>query len=226
MRVLVVDDEKDLCEILQYNLEAEGYEVVTALSADEALHKEIASFDLLLLDVMMEGMSGFELAKMLRARQDTSHIPIIFITALDGEDDAVRGLNLGADDYIVKPLSLRELKARVKAVLRRTVREDNKADEALVGFETLLLDRRTKSATLDGTKLQLTKLEFELLSLFLEHQGMLFDRDSLLRQCWPEGTVVSDRTVDVNIARLRKKIGRYGNFIKARQGYGYTFDGK
>ncbi len=226
MRVLVVDDEKDLCEILQYNLEAEGYEVVTALSADEALHKEIASFDLLLLDVMMEGMSGFELAKMLRARQDTSHIPIIFITALDGEDDAVRGLNLGADDYIVKPLSLRELKARVKAVLRRTVREDNKADEALVGFETLILDRRTKSATLDGERLQLTKLEFELLSLFLEHQGMLFDRDSLLRQCWPEGTVVSDRTVDVNIARLRKKIGRYGNFIKARQGYGYTFDGK
>ncbi len=226
MRVLVVDDERDLCEILQYNLEAEGYEVVTALSADEALHKEIASFDLLLLDVMMEGMSGFELAKMLRARQDTSHIPIIFITALDGEDDAVRGLNLGADDYIVKPLSLRELKARVKAVLRRTVREGNRADGTLVGFETLLLDLRTKSATLDGTKLQLTKLEFELLSLFLEHQGMLYDRDSLLRQCWPEGTVVSDRTVDVNIARLRKKIGRYGNFIKARQGYGYTFDGK
>ncbi len=226
MRILVVDDERDLCEIVQYNLQEEGYEVDYALSAEDALKKGISSYDILLLDVMMEGMSGFELARMLRARQDTSHIPIIFITALDGEEDTVRGLNLGADDYMAKPLSLRELRARVKAVLRRSAREGNKADGEVVRYETLVLEPRSKTATLDGAKLQLTKLEFELLSLFLEHQGMLFDRDSLLRQCWPSGTVVSDRTVDVNIARLRKKLGRYGNFIKARQGYGYTFDGE
>ncbi len=224
MRILVVDDERDLCEIVQYNLREDGYEVDYALSADDALKRDIAHYDLLLLDVMMEGMSGFELARMLRSRQDTSHIPIIFITALDGEDDTVRGLNLGADDYMVKPLSLRELRARVKAVLRRTVSEGDKEDGDLVRYETLVLDSGSKTATLDGARLQLTKLEFELLNLFLEHKGMLFDRDSLLRQCWPSGTVVSDRTVDVNIARLRKKIGRYGNFIKARQGYGYTFD--
>ncbi len=226
MRILVVDDERDLCEIVQYNLQEEGYEVDYALSAEEALKRDIARYDLLLLDVMMEGMSGFELARTLRARQDTSHIPIIFITALDGEDDTVRGLNLGADDYMVKPLSLRELRARVKAVLRRTMHEGNKEEGDLVRCETLVLHPSSKTAMLDGARLQLTKLEFELLSLFLEHQGQLFDRDSLLRQCWPSGTVVSDRTVDVNIARLRKKIGRYGNFIKARQGYGYTFDGE
>ncbi len=226
MRILVVDDERDLCEIVQYNLQEEGYEVDYALSAEDALKRDIASYDILLLDVMMEGMSGFELARMLRARQYTSHIPIIFITARDGEEDTIRGLNLGADDYMAKPLSLRELSARVKAVLRRSAHEVNKVEGDLVCFETLVLHPSSKTATLDGAKLQLTKLEFELLSLFLEHQGKLFDRDSLLRQCWPSGTVVSDRTVDVNIARLRKKLGRYGNFIKARQGYGYTFDGE
>ncbi len=221
MRILVVDDEPDLCEILQYNLEAEGYEVDTALSAEEALRGgDSAAYDLLLPDVMMGGMSGFELARTLRGREETADTPIIFITALGGEDDTVRGLNLGADDYMTKPLSMREVKARVKAVLRRAGQHGG----SLITCGALALATADKTATLHGERLPLTRLEFELLSLFLRHPGRLFTRDTLLGRCWPEGTVVSDRTVDVNIARLRKKLGEYGNCIKARHGYGYTFE--
>ncbi len=227
MRILVVDDEQDICEILQYNLEAEGYEVEIAHSAEAALRMDIASFNLLLLDVMMEGLSGFELAKQLRGRSDTAHIPIIFVTALDGEEEIVKGLNLGADDYIPKPLSMRALKARVRAVLRRTSQQEAVRNErTILAFETLLLDTEGKRLTLNGVHVQLTKLEFELLSLFLSHRGRLFDRESLIDRCWPKGTVGSDRTVDVSIARLRKKLGKYGMYLKARIGYGYTFDGE
>ncbi len=220
MRILVVDDEQDICEILQYNLEEDGYEVETAQSAEEALEKDIATFDLLMFDVMMDGMTGFQLAQLLRGRSDTADIPIIFITALDSEADTVRGLNLGADDYIAKPLSLREVKARIKAVLRRTTQHDG----GQINYGNLLLDIVSKTATLDGERLRLTKLEYELLLLFLQNPGKLFNRERLLSRCWPQGTVVSDRTVDVNIARLRRKIGKYGKQIKARIGYGYTFE--
>ncbi len=231
MRILVVDDEQDLCEILQYNLETEGYKVDYADSAEEAFHKDLPSFDLILLDVMMGEMSGFRFARMLKSNPETADIPIIFITALDNEDDTIQGLNLGADDYIAKPLSLREVKARVKAVLRRIVREKETnreepqlPNEGLIAYETLRINPTTKMATLDGEKLSLTKLEFELLSFFLQNPGKLYDRERLLEQCWPAGTIVSDRTVDVTITRIRKKIGRYGPHIKARFGYGYTFE--
>ncbi len=226
MRILVVDDEQELCEILQYNLETEGYEVEIALSAEDALGKNLVSFDLLLLDVMMGEMSGFELANELKKTPSTAHIPIIFITALDEEEYIVSGLNLGADDYIAKPLSMREVKARVKAVLRRSSPiEDENRDDCIV-FDALSINLIKKTATLHSEPLHLTRLEFELLSLLLQHPGRLYDRDSLLHLCWPKDTVVGDRTVDVNIARLRRKIGEYGKQIKSRIGYGYTFDDK
>ncbi|MCD7720904.1 MAG: response regulator transcription factor [Prevotellaceae bacterium] len=226
MRILVVDDEQDLCDILQYNLETEGYEVDTACSAEEALRLDLGAYDLLLLDIMMGEMSGFQLARALRAREDTRDLPIIFITALDGEDNLIKGLNLGADDYMEKPLSLSEVKARVRAVLRRARKgaSEEGAQRERITFETLSLDPSRKTAKLDGQPLQLTKLEFELLSLLLSHRGKLYDRETLLKECWPSDTVVLDRTVDVNIARLRKKLGRYGKLIKARFGYGYVFE--
>lgn len=229
MKILVVDDEQDLCEILQFNLETEGYEVDTANSAEEALTLSLKSYDLLLLDVMMGEMSGFQMARRLKDSPETANIPIIFLTALDTEDNTVKGLNIGADDYISKPVSIRELKARVKAVLRRT-HNDAPAAHAekelgdVVEFETLQVNQISKTVMLDGEKISLTKLEFELLNLFLRKRNKVFEREELLRICWPSDTYVLDRTVDVNITRLRKKIGRYGKHIKTRFGYGYTFE--
>lgn len=229
MKILVVDDEQDLCEILQFNLETEGYEVDTANSAEEALTLSLKNYDLLLLDVMMGEMSGFQMARRLKDNPETANIPIIFLTALDTEDNTVKGLNIGADDYISKPVSIRELKARVKAVLRRT-HNDAPAAHAekepgdVVEFETLQVNQVSKTVMLDGEKISLTKLEFELLNLFLRKRNKVFEREELLRICWPSDTYVLDRTVDVNITRLRKKIGRYGKHIKTRFGYGYTFE--
>jgi len=217
-----VDDEEDICEILKYNLENEGYEVETANSAEEALTRTDLP-DLMLLDVMMDGMSGFQLARKLKENAGTENIPIIFITALDDEDDMVRGLNLGADDYIAKPLSMKEVKARVNAVLRRAKASASNQNTNIIVYEEIAIDRDNKTASLDGTPLPLTKLEMELLTLFLQNPGRVFSREALLQKCWPQEVYVLERTVDVNITRLRKKIGRYGAFIRNRQGYGYCF---
>lgn len=235
MKILVVDDEQDICEILQYNLEAEGYEVATANSAEEAL-EEITKTktktelpDLILLDVMMGEMSGFQMARRLKDNPDTARISIIFITALDSEDNTIKGLNIGADDYIAKPLSMKEVKARVKAVLRRSAtyafpnKESDVPASKYVTYEGITLNLDAKTATLNGEELSLTKLEFELLSLFLQHPGKVFGRNDLLERCWPQDVYVLDRTVDVNITRLRKKIGSYGQQIKTRVGYGYLW---
>ncbi|MCI6504598.1 MAG: response regulator transcription factor [Prevotella sp.] len=230
MKILVVDDEQDLCEILQYNLETEGYEVDTANSAEEAMQMSLTDYSLLLLDIMMGEMSGFQMARRLKEQPATAHIPIIFITALDNEDSTVKGLNIGADDYIAKPISIKELKARVAAVLRRANSEKERdtasrqKDGETVTYKTLSVDTSSKTVTLDGEKIALTKLEFELLLLFLRKPNKVFAREELLRRCWPSDTYVLDRTVDVNITRLRKKIGRYGKQIKTRFGYGYTFE--
>ncbi len=229
MKILVVDDEQDICEILQYNLEIEGYEVTTANSAEEALSLPLSQFSLILLDVMMGEISGFQMAMILKDREDTRSIPIIFITALDGEDDIVRGLNIGADDYVSKPLSLKEVKARVRAVLRRAtvaegVGETPAGSEAAVVFEGIRLNLDSKKAMLDGEDVSLTKLEFELLALLIQNANRVFSREELLRRCWPQDVFVLDRTVDVNITRLRKKLGRYGKHIKTRVGYGYGFE--
>jgi len=232
-RILVVDDEQDLCEILLYNLNAAGYDAEAAYSGETAfvqivnrtrlaLSSSEKSFDLLILDVMMPGMSGFELAERLKGNPATSSIPIIFLTAKDTEDDTLQGFGLGADDYVTKPFSVREVVARVKAVLARS--QSTAIGETIVSFEGLVLDLGKKSATVDGESVSLTKTEFELLGLLLRHRGQVFSRQQIFDAVWPEDVVVSDRTVDVNITRMRKKIGRYGSYIVSRQGFGYYFE--
>ena len=228
MKILVVDDELDICEILQYNLETEGFEVMTVNSAEEALELPLHEFALILLDVMMGEMSGFQMARKIKDNPVTAEIPIIFITALEGEDNLVKGLNIGADDYIAKPLSMKEVKARVRAVLRRAsqpqLQQTIITTDNIICYEGITLDKNAKTATLDSQNLSLTKLEYELLSLLLQHPGKVFSREDLLRHFWPQDVLVLDRTVDVNITRLRKKIGRYGKQIKTRVGYGYCFE--
>lgn len=224
-RILVVDDEQDLCEILNFNLETEGYQVETANSAEEALEKDIASYNLLLLDVMMGGMSGFQLAKQLKNSEVTAHIPIIFLTARDTENDTVTGFNLGADDYISKPFSIREVMVRVRAVLRRTASRLEGAEEpAVISYQGLLLNLDKKSVSVDGEDVPFTKTEFELLRLLLEERGRVFSRQELIDRVWPKDVLVLDRTVDVNITRMRKKIGKFAKCIVTRLGFGYYFD--
>ena len=221
-KILVVDDEQDLCEILLYNLTAAGYQAQAAYSAEMAIEKGLSHFDMLILDVMMPGMSGFELAKRLKDDPKTSKLPIIFLTAKDTEDDTLQGFGLGADDYVTKPFSVREVVARVKAVLSRS--QSNQAKESLITFEGLVLDLGKKTTTVDGESVWLTKTEFELLGLFLRHRGQVFSRQQIFDAVWPDDVIVSDRTVDVNITRMRKKIGRYGSRIVSRQGFGYCFE--
>lgn len=224
-RILVVDDEQDLCEILKFNLETEGYEVETANSAEEALEMDIASFDLLLLDVMMGGMSGFQLAKQLKDNPMTANVPIIFLTARDTENDTVTGFNIGADDYISKPFSIREVMVRVHAVLRRTAEQAGDADESkIINYQGLQLNLDKKTVSIDGEAIPFTKTEFELLRLFLEERGKVFSRQELIDRVWPKDVMVLDRTVDVNITRMRKKIGKFAKCIVTRLGFGYYFD--
>lgn len=221
-KILVVDDEESLCEILQFNLEVEGYEVDVAYSAEQALGMHPERYSLILLDVMMGEMSGFRMARELKSRPETARVPIIFCTARDTEDDTVAGLNLGADDYIPKPFSVREVLARVRSVLRRTA--DERAREETIVYEGLAMQMRRKSCTLDGEPVQLTKKEFEILALLLRNRGVIFTREEMLHRVWSDEVVVLDRTVDVNITRLRRKIGRYGDHIVTRLGYGYGFE--
>lgn len=218
-RILVVDDETDICAILKYNLEKAGYEVDTAQSSEEVLETGVDGYDLILLDVMMGEISGFELAERLRSAPATKSLPIIFITAKDTEDDTVTGLDIGADDYIPKPFSVREVLSRVQAVLRRSGKASN-----VMTFKGLTLDENSKTIKVDGQEVALTKTEFETLALLMSHQGRVFSRDEILRAVWPDDTIVIERTVDVTITRLRKKIGPYGSSIITRHGYGYAFE--
>ncbi|WP_018464460.1 response regulator [Segatella paludivivens] len=224
-RILVVDDEQDLCEILKFNLETEGYEVETANSAEEALTMDIAGFDLLLLDVMMGGVSGFSMAKTIKKEPATANIPIIFLTARDTENDTVTGFNIGADDYISKPFSIREVMVRVRAVLRRTSDDGAAAvEQQLISYQGLEMNLSKKTVAIDGEDIPFTKTEFELLQLLLEERGRVFSRQELIDRIWPKDVLVLDRTVDVNITRLRKKIGRFSKCIVTRLGFGYYFD--
>ena len=218
----MVDDEESICEILQLTLSAEGYSVDTAYSAEEAMKLPLEQYSLLLLDVMMGEMSGFRLVQILRSDPKTKNLPVIFCTAKDSKDDAIVGLNLGADDYISKPFLGREVVARVKSVLRRS-RQEKKEGNA-VEYKTLRMDEEKKLCYLDGNLVQLTKKEFEILLLFLRNMGHIFSRSDILHRVWTDDVVVTDRTVDVFITRLRKKIGSYGQNIVTRLGYGYGFN--
>lgn len=221
--ILVVDDETDLTETLKFNLETEGYNVTTAASAEEALTLNIASYNLLLLDVMMGGMSGFALARKLKENPETAHVPIIFLTARDTENDTVTGFNLGADDYISKPFSIREVMVRVRAVLRRTT-TDSAAEPHVLSYQGIELNLDKKTVSIDGEDVPFTKTEFELLHLLIGERGRVFSRQELIDRVWPRDVMVLDRTVDVNITRLRKKIGRFSKCIVTRLGFGYYFD--
>ncbi len=200
-RILVVDDEEDLREILRFNLEAEGFEVETAASAEEVLstfHFPLSTFQLILLDVMMDRMSGFEMAQRMREAGDNT--PIIFLTARDAHDDQLQGFGVGADDYITKPFSFDTVLARVKAVLRRS----------------------SSSSLSSSTSLtSLTRREHLILDLFRQQPGRFFTREEILAAVWPDDTLVGERSVDVHIARLRKKLGSEGQRIVNKTGFGY-----
>ena len=225
-RILIVDDEETLCEVLKINLENEGYDVDTALSAEEALLLDLKKYSLILLDVMMGEISGIKMAKMLKANVTTADIPIIFCTARDTEDDMIMGLKLGADDYIMKPYTVRNVVARVKSVLRRTSVHSsitiNEIQNALK-VEGLHLDLEFKRCVVDGEDVKLARKEFELLSYLMSHRGKICSREQILNRIWSDEVVVLDRTIDVNIARLRSKIGKYGSYIVTRSGFGYGF---
>ncbi len=223
-RILVVDDEQDLCEILKFNLETEGYFVDTANSAEDALTMDITSYDLIMLDVMMGQMSGFAMARQLKKDDATKDIPIIFLTARDTENDTVTGFNLGADDYISKPFSLREVLVRVRAVLRRTSNIIEEPEHKLIKYQELVLNLDNKTLSIEGNDVPVTKTEFEILHTLLNEKGRVFSRQELIDRIWPNDVLVLDRTVDVNITRLRKKVGPYSKCIVTRLGFGYYFD--
>lgn len=219
-RILVVDDEEDLCEILKFNLENEGYEVDTANSAEEALKMDICNYNLLLLDVMMGEISGFKMASMLKKDKKTARIPIIFITAKDTENDTVTGFNLGADDYISKPFATRSggtCQGRTKTHLARR----NGACTGTDFLQDAGAGHHQEKVCIDGEEAPLTKKEFEILLLLLQNKGRVFSREDILNRIWSDEVYVLDRTIDVNITRLRKKIGIYGKCIVTRLGYGY-----
>lgn len=226
-RILVVDDEETLCDALAFNLEAEGYSVDTAYSAEEALTRDLAGYDLVLLDIMMGEISGTQLARIMKSNPATASVPIIFCTARDSEEDMVDGLDLGADDYIVKPYSLKSVLARVRTVLRRTSptaappAAGNEPQTA--AYKGLVLSGRTRICMVDGVEVRMPRKEFEILYLLLSNPGRVFSRAELLREIWPDEVVVLDRVVDVNITRIRQKIGGYGRNIITRSGYGYGF---
>ncbi|MCM1450199.1 MAG: response regulator transcription factor [Clostridiales bacterium] len=230
VRILVIDDEESICEILKYNLEKEGYDVDTVYSAEEALTLDIKLYQLLIVDIMMDRMSGFDLVKRLKNSQATERIPVIFCSALSGEDDTVMGLNIGADDYIRKPFNIGEVVARVRSVLRRSqigeqtathIKEGNYEPD--ITFKTLRIDRNQKQCFINGKLVQLTRNEFDILLFFLEHRNRIHSRQDIIQNVWGKGAVVVNRSVDVNIARLRGKLGEYVQHITTRPGFGYGF---
>ena len=230
-RILIVDDEETLCEVLKLNLENEGYDVDIAFSAEQALTYNLEAYSLILLDIMMGEISGITMAKMVKSNIKTAKIPIIFCTARDTEDDMIMGLNLGADDYIMKPYTVRNVIARVKSVLRRTsgykgnsvIPSESIEKNKTLKVEGLALDLEFKRCTIDGEEIKLARKEFELLAYLISHRGKICSREQILSSVWSNEVIVLDRTIDVNITRLRSKIGVYGSYIVTRSGFGYGF---
>jgi DNA-binding response OmpR family regulator len=221
--ILVVDDEEDICEILKFNLESEGFQVDTVTSAEEAMKKKLEKYQLYLLDVMMKGMSGYRLADEIRKRRKLN-APLFFITAKNSENDKLTGFSVGADDFITKPFSIKEVVARIKAVLRRS----DSGGEALtettkISIAGIELDLEKKRLTVDNTREDLTPIEFQILQILMKNPGRIFGREQFLDHIWRDVNV-TDRTVDVHITRLRKKLGKYGAYLVTRKGYGYCFE--
>ena len=226
-KILVVDDEDTLCEVLRFNLEVTGYDVDVAQSAEEALTKiSQTPYNLVILDVMMGETSGFTLARKLKADKDTKDIPIIFLTAKDSEDDMIAGLNIGADDYIFKPYTIRNIVARVGTVLRRTmpVEEEPEEDKNVIHVGELSIDTTSRSVYINGNYIRMPRKEYEILKLFVSTPGRVYTREEILSKIWGDDVVVIPRVVDVNVTRLRKKLGDFGDRIMSRSGYGYGFE--
>jgi DNA-binding response OmpR family regulator len=219
-KILIVDDEKDLCEILQFNLESEGFSIDVAYSGEEALKKPLEEFNLILLDVMMGGISGFKTANIIRKERNLL-VPIIFLTAKGEENDVLTGFNVGADDYISKPFSIKEVVARIKAILKRGAKQIGEKSD--ITYKELTLNKKQKDIFLEGKNVNLTRKEFEILLLLMKNMDQYISRDEILKRIWDDDVIVTERNVDVNIARLRKKIGKYGANIKGKSGYGYCF---
>ena len=231
VRILVIDEEEAVCEILKFNLEKEGYEVDWAYSAEEALDMDLSGYSLFMVDIMMDQLSGYDFAKRVRNVTETEFTPILFCSALSNEDSVVKGLNIGADDYVTKPFVIDEVLARVRAILRRSGQAthrmpavNERADyESDVIFRTLRIDRNDKTVYLDGEELPLTRTEYDILLFFLIHRNRIYSREEIINQVWGDNVVVTNRTIDTNITRLRKKIGQYSNNLVTRQGFGYGF---
>jgi len=220
-KILIVDDERDICEILEFNLANEGYEVEVAYSAEEALKKLTGEYSLILLDVMMGGMSGYKMAEKLR--KEGNDIPIIFLTAKDTENDMLTGFSVGGDDYISKPFSLKEVVARVKAVLKRTQSDTSlAANQMTIGDVTI--DFQAKELLVGKQVIPLTKTEFEIIKLLASNPSRIFGREDMIDRLWKDAPFVTERTVDVHITRLRKKLGDRASLIISRPGYGYRFN--
>lgn len=225
-KILVVDDEETLCDGLAFNLEAEGYDVDTAYSAEQALALDLSGYSLVLLDIMMGQISGLQLARIMKANPATASVPIIFCTARDTEDDMITGLDLGADDYIAKPYSLKTVMARIRTVLRRTSATSSTVlpkSREVVSYKGLVLSVDNRTCTVNGKDVRMARKEFEILLKLMSNPGKVFSRAELLSQIWPDEVVVLDRVVDVNITRIRRKIGAYAANIITRSGYGYVF---
>lgn len=229
IRILVIDDEESYCEVLKRSLEREAYDVDTADSAETALGYDLSLYQLIIVDIMMERISGFDFAKRVRSNPATEKIPIIFCSALNGEEETVMGLNIGADDYITKPFVIGEVIARVRAVLRRTQASDHVAYnmpkaqyEPDITFKTMRLNRNEKTCYINGQEIPLTRKEFDLLLFFLVNRERIHSREEIMSQVW-DNVEVTTRTVDTNLARLRQKIKPYGANIVTRTGFGYGF---
>lgn len=235
-KILVIDDEEAVCEILKFNLEKEGYEVDTAYSAEEALDMDLDGYSLFLVDIMMDQLSGFDFAKRVRNVTATENTPILFCSALSDEDCVVKGLNIGADDYVTKPFVIGEVLARVRAILRRSgqtrrrsaseIEQEQSIYESDVVFKDLRIDRNDKEVYLNKEALALTRTEYDILLFFLTHRNRIYSRDEIIKSVWGDDVVVTGRTIDTNITRLRRKLGDYDKYIVTRQGFGYGFKEK
>lgn len=221
-KILIVDDEPEICEILEFNLVNEGFQVVVSYSAEDADKKLDDTFSLILLDVMMGGISGYKFAEQIRKKGKS--IPIIFLTAKTGENEMLTGFSVGGDDYITKPFSIKEVVARVKAVLKRTPQKEAPIVPSEINFDPLKIDTVLKEIKINGERVELTKKEFEIILLLAQNQERIFSREDIIESLWKDTPFITVRTVDVHITRLRKKMGECATMISNRSGYGYRFN--
>jgi two-component system phosphate regulon response regulator PhoB len=222
-RILVVDDEQDLLELVCFHLTRDGYQVQTATSGEEALRKARAKFDLIILDLMLPGMDGQDVARALRAEPATRAVPVIMLTARGEEADIVAGLELGAEDYVTKPFSPRVLTARVKAVLQRRSRARLDDRRNVIRIQGLEIDPGRRAVSADGIPVSLANMEFEVLSVLARRPGWVFTRSQIVDAVRGDGYPVTDRSVDVQVVGLRKKLGELGDWVETVRGVGYRF---